>query len=344
MEKLFINKDVMNNTLLLFFNNLNECMNLVSDVDSLKAHNNYIHILNRYYIDSTKIFRYMNELISKKDLIKIYADNKDSHEDIDEFFDIINLFNDEKLILILSEEDLTYYPFDSYKYLITPLGILFYVMSNELYNTGSEEIHFYNVLKETKYIMGQSFNDLIFDRIQYNLKKVGGALNGKEAVYVLYLLFIESLSKTNSLNLKRPVGKDLSIPLNVISKYVFNEPLFQSDEMDDWIRRTTASLGLRAKLFNKYSKEEEDNYYKVYLEIKQDEVDEFISKIIGDIANIKNVSDIEIYKIIVKFIDEYVNNQTILYENNLYIPYKLISHKITTIYLLRMLNIMKGRI
>lgn len=343
MEELYINKLIIDNTLSIIFNNFNKYFNLVDELDILLNINNYSNIIYRYYIDSTKIFRYFDLLVSKQDLLEYYKELQLAEDDIQKISDTLNMFIEYKLIIRLSKKDMDYYPYESEKYIITPVGTYFLINSLKLFEKGYDTINFTQVFNDAIENMGISFNKLILERIKENLKSIGSNLNKQEIVFVLYLLLTESISKDKAIHLARPVNRDLTIPLNYISNYVFDVTLFDSRTIDEWIRRTTSSSGLRAKVFNKYNKEDmkDINGYLIYLDLEEEIIGKFMNQIIKAIENINDKDSIVYYKKIVSLIDTYINEQSILYGVNPQISYKIIKHRITTLYLTRILSLFK---
>lgn len=346
LEDIRINKKIITNTLSIFFNSVNSCLKFVENIDELSNLKDHRDILLRYYIDSTKLFKHINIFTTKSNLLDYYIKLNYTEDEIKNLFENLLLFEENNIILCISKENMAYFPYDSEKYIITPLGTIFLFESLNAIKEGKEELLFNEVLNKSLEDVGYFYNKLILDRIHDNFKKVGGNLNREEISYVLFLLLTQSISRENNVYLKRPVDKDLTIPLNFISNYIFNEKLFDKEKIDEWIRRSTASLGLRAKLINKYNKEEikETDSYLVYLDVKDDQINLIVMQILQDIDNFENGTTNEYYKKIIKLIDTYINNQSIIYDNNPQISYKIIKHPITTFYLMRLLNLFKNSI
>jgi hypothetical protein len=217
---------------------------------------------------------------------------------------------------------------------LTPIGVIFYCEIHSLVINEITDYDFNDILYKVIYIIGMNYNDLIINRIITSISQVGGNLNEKEIIFTLFLIISQNIELKRALIIPKPVPNELTIPLNKLSSIIFNKENFNID-IDDWIRRTTQSGGLKAKLLNKFEKidAEEGTYYKIYLNLAENEINDIVKKVISDYRTLTEINNTEIF---INLIKNYTDDCKIIYGERLDLLYMYNKVRSSTQYLIRL--------
>lgn len=318
--------------------NTNDIIDFNVNIEEYDDPSNIYNMIMRFYIDSTQLYKELNKIISYREVLYL-NDNNINNYDYKDIKKSLDYLIAENLLYVIEVSNTINYNIDNKKILINPHGILSYSLLKKIDKNEYIDQQINEIINIASEKLGDYYNSYIFKRIIDSMDQLGGTLNEKEIIFTIYLILSQNISQQRTLKLSKPVQNELIIPLNKISKLLLNKEVFNIN-IDNWIRRTTQSGSLKAKLINKYNKKNSingDNYI-IYLNLQKNELEKTLKKITSDIMKNNGHKSLINFK---KLVQECLSDISIIYDDKLEIFYQIQNKRPTTLYLTRLNNIIK---